>query len=224
MSTAIIDQGVSRGGEVCNPDLYWMLTTLVKPGAMLGNLVNGQNFPPQLKALVGVPQDPVHHPEGDAWQHTMLVTDALALMFRTRPELANCSEDYVAAMLLAALAHDVGKAVTTAFNEEKGKWTAYGHDVKGVPIARAFLEFVDASQEVTDFVLPLVRWHMAHCRPPEQWTVKARLKLRGALQPADMDSLYLLMEADCRGRGPASSGLPDWMELTRGPAPQGLPT
>ena len=35
---------------------------------------------PEVKALIGVPQDPDHHPEGDVWNHTMAVLDAAAGM------------------------------------------------------------------------------------------------------------------------------------------------
>ena len=33
---------------------------------------------PEIEALVGVPQPPRHHPEGDAFEHTMQVLDAAA--------------------------------------------------------------------------------------------------------------------------------------------------
>ena len=33
---------------------------------------------PELEAQKGVPQDPVNHPEGDVWTHTMMVLDAAA--------------------------------------------------------------------------------------------------------------------------------------------------
>jgi len=33
---------------------------------------------PEAEALINVPQSPVHHPEGDAWTHTMMVLDAAA--------------------------------------------------------------------------------------------------------------------------------------------------
>ena len=33
---------------------------------------------PEAEALIGVPQSQIHHPEGDAWVHTMMVLDAAA--------------------------------------------------------------------------------------------------------------------------------------------------
>ena len=35
---------------------------------------------PEVRALIGVVQSPVHHPEGDVWNHTMLVLDQAALL------------------------------------------------------------------------------------------------------------------------------------------------
>ena len=36
------------------------------------------NYFPELKALIGVPQDPKWHPEGDVWTHTLMVLDEAA--------------------------------------------------------------------------------------------------------------------------------------------------
>jgi hypothetical protein len=47
---------------------------------------------------------------------------------------------------------------------------------------------------------------MTHCR--KEFTEKAVRKLAREIQPATLRQLLLLMEADCMGRGMASSGLP----------------
>jgi len=57
---------------------------------------------PQLYALVGVEHDLRQHPEGDAFAHTMLMTDRVAAV-SSRPEVR-----------FAALAHDIGKALVPA--------------------------------------------------------------------------------------------------------------
>ena len=80
---------------------------------------------PEMEALIDVPQSPKHHAEGDVWTHTMMVIDAAAGL---REACANPM-----ALMLAAAAHDFGKAVTTeAIN---GEIHAYGHEEKGLPIA-----------------------------------------------------------------------------------------
>ena len=73
---------------------------------------------PELEQLIGVEQDPVYHPEGDVWVHTMEVVDRAAA-FRDR-----VADPY--AFMLLALTHDMGKAVTTEFI--KGRIHAYEHD------------------------------------------------------------------------------------------------
>ena len=60
---------------------------------------------PEVKQLIGIEQNPVYHPEGDVWNHTMLVID----------EAAKLREEVSAPFyfMISALAHDFGKAVTT---------------------------------------------------------------------------------------------------------------
>ena len=64
---------------------------------------------PEMKALVGCPQEPEWHPEGDVWVHTLLVDRPGARRYRrpaaTRSRPASCS---------ARVCHDLGKPPTTA--------------------------------------------------------------------------------------------------------------
>lgn len=172
------------------------------PSVALRRMRDDNVLPSELKALVGVPQDPGHHPEGDAFEHTCHVTDCMADIV-SREELVDERRDL---FMLAALCHDMGKATTTKWNAEKGKWTAWGHDEAGVPIAETFLRPFRLSPDETEFILKLVRWHMAHCRPA--YTEKAVRKLARELQPAAIADLLLVMEADCGGRPPLPKGLP----------------
>jgi len=108
-----------------------------------------------LSRLKEVPQSPKHHPEGNVWNHTMLVVDEAA-------QKKEKSADPVAFMW-AALLHDIGKAETT--KNDGGKITAYNHDRVGALHAKEFLtEFLDenipAEKVLIDRVTALVRWHM----------------------------------------------------------------
>ncbi len=77
---------------------------------------------PELKELITTEQNPVWHPEGSVWNHTMLVVnEAAKLKVQAKEPLM---------FMLAALFHDLGKAVTTTVKD--GKIISYGHDVKGV--------------------------------------------------------------------------------------------
>jgi len=108
-------------------------------------------FFPELAALVGVPQEPEWHPEGDVWTHTLMVVDEAAL-------LRDGGEDDLT-LMFAALCHDFGKPSTTVFERERVRSPA--HDVAGVPLARAFLERLRASSTLTKRVAALVEHHLA---------------------------------------------------------------
>lgn len=61
----------------------------VRPSQTLCALRESGALPrfPELEALVGVPQDPEWHPEGDVWVHTLLVCDAAAAIANRHWEL-----------------------------------------------------------------------------------------------------------------------------------------
>ncbi|MBF0502902.1 MAG: HD domain-containing protein [Candidatus Riflebacteria bacterium] len=68
-----------------------------------------RTLPLVLQRLKGVPQRPDKHPEGDVWNHTLLVVKVareLSLRF-------NLTEDDQKLLLLASLTHDLGKITTT---------------------------------------------------------------------------------------------------------------
>jgi len=109
-------------------------------------------FFPEIQALVGVPQEPDWHPEGDVWIHTMMVLDEAAKL-RT----GNDEDDL--ALMYGALAHDFGKPATT--RTMGGRITSYEHDAKGAVLAEAFLERLRAPKELTTRVEALVRHHLA---------------------------------------------------------------
>ena len=108
-------------------------------------------FFPELAALVGVPQDPDWHPEGDCWVHNQLVLDEAA-------RLCDGGADDEA-LMFGALLHDVGKPVTTATTD--GRVRSPGHDVRGVAIAATFLERMRAPGDLVLRVGGLVEHHLA---------------------------------------------------------------
>jgi tRNA nucleotidyltransferase (CCA-adding enzyme) len=157
---------------------------------------------PELAALIGVPQDPQWHPEGDVWTHTLHCLDAFA-----RQRTGDVWEDLVVG--LAVLCHDLGKAVTTR-TEEDGRLHAYGHESAGVPLAQTFLERMTRHKELIESVLPLVELHM---RPGELWRAQASdaAVRRLAQRVGRIDRLVRVDAADRGGRPPlpcdAASGL-----------------
>jgi len=103
-----------------------------------------------LSALVDAQQSPEHHPEGNAWVHTMLVVDNAA-------KVKGLSEN-PRAFMWGALLHDLGKVPTTKIR--KGKITSYDHDKVGAELCREFLQVFTEDEEFIKQVTALVRWHM----------------------------------------------------------------
>jgi len=98
---------------------------------------------PEVAAMKGVEQPPEFHPEGDVWTHTLRLLDGL-----DHPSLT---------LALGALLHDVGKPPTFRV---AGRIRFDGHAERGVEMARAILERLRFSREVTERVEALVAHHM----------------------------------------------------------------
>jgi len=139
-------------------ELYWNIDSHLlrdgKPSTYLNAVCMDPAFSvypfDMLLRLKNTEQSPVHHPEGNVWNHTMLVVDAAAMM--------KAKSRDAAAFLWAALLHDIGKPSTTRIR--KGRITAYDHDLVGAELARKFLsEFGDDGRFI-DRVAGLVRYHM----------------------------------------------------------------
>ncbi len=108
-------------------------------------------FFPELDGLVGVPQDPDWHPEGDCWVHNQMVIDEAATL------CDGGADDE--ALMFGALLHDVGKPATTATTD--GRVRSPNHDVRGVEIAAEFLARMRAPNELVVRVGALVEHHLA---------------------------------------------------------------
>lgn len=143
---------------------------------------------PEVKALMGVPQDPRYHAEGNVWIHTMLVLDEAAKL----RHLAQNPHWF----MLAALTHDFGKAVATEY--VKGALHAYEHEIKGLPLVEAFLKRLTSEGKCIDYVLNLTGLHM---KPNTVAAANSALKVTNRMfdQSADPEALIALAEADNRG-------------------------
>lgn len=99
---------------------------------------------------MSTPQSPVHHPEGNVWNHTLMVVDRAAALktFSAFPRI----------FMWAALLHDVGKPDTT--KKRQGRITAYDHDRVGADLARTLLQQVTNETDFLEAVVSLVRYHM----------------------------------------------------------------
>ncbi|PWM43242.1 MAG: phosphohydrolase [Clostridiales bacterium] len=125
-----------------------------KPSEYLSSIINKPEFnkPPfnLIKKLRFTEQSPKYHPEGNVWNHTLLVVDEAA-------KIKNKSSDEKAFMW-AAFLHDLGKPDTT--RNRMGKITSYDHDKVGAELTEDFLfKFID-DKEFISRVVCLVRFHM----------------------------------------------------------------
>jgi tRNA nucleotidyltransferase (CCA-adding enzyme) len=162
---------------------------------------------PEIGALAGVPQDPSWHPEGDVGTHTMLVVDAAARIAKRE----NLEGDDRAVLLFSALCHDFAKPATTQLRDRGGRlrWTSWGHEAAGGPIARAFLERIGIKSAIVEQVAPLIEHHLVHSSIGADPTPRAVRRLAMHLAPASIVQLVQLTEADHSGRPPLPPGMPE---------------
>jgi tRNA nucleotidyltransferase (CCA-adding enzyme) len=161
---------------------------------------------PEIANLFGVPQDPEWHPEGDVGVHTMHVLNQAARI----AERDVLVPDERAVLLFAALAHDFAKPSTTELREREGRvrWTSWGHEPAGGPMARAFLERIGIKNAIVDQVVPLVENHLSHHSIGPDVTPRAVRRLAMRVAPASIAQLVRLIEADASGRPPLEPGVP----------------
>ena len=156
---------------------------------------------PEMESLVGVPQEPDWHPEGDVYVHTLMVTD------EARKLIDELDYPRQVAVMLGALAHDFGKPPTTEFID--GRTRSRGHDEAGVAPTLAFLDrlglFTLDGYDVRNQIVQLVRYHL---KPGEYYKAKTPVgdgALRRLARKVEPDLLYRVAKADSLGRNP------DWL-------------
>jgi tRNA nucleotidyltransferase (CCA-adding enzyme) len=153
---------------------------------------------PELHALVGCPQEPEWHPEGDVWVHTLQVID------QARGRIDDLPRSQQIVMMLGAVCHDFGKPATTAFLD--GRIRSIDHEEQGVEPASRFLDRLNLHSidgyDVRRQVLGIVAQHLK----PGMW-FKTRDQVgdgafRRLAQKVDLDLLARLAKSDCLGREP----------------------
>ena len=142
---------------------------------------------PEIDALFGVPQPAKHHPEIDTGLHCLLALDQATLL-STNPEVR-----------LAALLHDLGKALTP-----KENWPSHhGHEQKGLSALEIFCERLRVPNSFKNLCTNVMQYH-THCHRalelrPE--TLTDMLQALAAFKPNNrLEEFLLACEADARGR------------------------
>lgn len=161
---------------------------------------------PELEALVGCPQEPEWHPEGDVWIHTLMVVD------EARRRLEGLTRGPSAAMMLGAVCHDLGKPATTAVLD--GRIRSPGHEDGGVAPATSWLDRLNVHSldgyDVRRAVLGLVAHHLKPSAFYQAPTVSDGA-FRRLAQKVDLELLARFARADCHGRlGTFDCSAMDW--------------
>jgi tRNA nucleotidyltransferase (CCA-adding enzyme) len=162
---------------------------------------------PEMKTLVGCPQDGEWHPEGDVWTHMLLVVD------QAHARLDDLTRGPAAAMMLGAICHDLGKPLTTSWID--GRLRSPGHEEAGVAPAAALLDRLNVQTldgyDVRGTVLGLVAHHLKPSAFQKSKTPVSDGAFRRLAAKVDLEMLARFAKADCHGRtGTFDCSAIDW--------------
>jgi tRNA nucleotidyltransferase (CCA-adding enzyme) len=151
---------------------------------------------PELVPLAATPQDPVWHPEGDVWTHTLLAADQAAAL------LADLDRPRALTVMLATLCHDLGKPSTTRF--DRGRLRSPGHEEAGLAPTTSLLDrwnvYTLLGYDVRAQVLALVGNHL---KPGQLYDDREKVgdgAIRRLAARCEPVLLYKVARADCLGR------------------------
>ncbi|NLT09387.1 MAG: hypothetical protein GXY08_07780 [Ruminococcus sp.] len=144
---------------------------------------------PEMKLLIGLPQNIQHHLEGDVWTHTMMVIDEAAKRRQTVKQPIP--------FMMSALCHDFGKAVCTTVSED-GVVHSYQHEKEGLPLISVFLQRLGADEELTAYVLNMAELHM---EPNIMANAGSKLKKTNRLFDSSVEPFDLIQLAVCDSLG-----------------------
>jgi tRNA nucleotidyltransferase (CCA-adding enzyme) len=162
---------------------------------------------PELHALIGCPQEPEWHPEGDVWVHTMLVIDEM------RRRIDDLARPEQIILMLGAVCHDLGKPATTASVD--GRIRSLDHEEQGVPPAARLLDRLNVhaigGRDVRHQVLGLVAHHLKPGMFHKRRNEVSDAAFRRLAVKVDLELLARLATADCLGRtGSFDCSAMDW--------------
>jgi tRNA nucleotidyltransferase (CCA-adding enzyme) len=166
-----------------------------KPSVYLDNAFKNNKFNQypftMLSDLSKIEQNIKYHPEGNVWNHVLMVVDEAA-------SRRNQSRDS-RALMWSSLLHDTGKGPTTKIRN--GRVTSYNHERVGKKMAREFLSHFTEDKAFIDKVAKMVRWHM------EALFVTKGLPFANVeemLKDVPLEEISLLNLSDRLGRGEMS--------------------
>jgi tRNA nucleotidyltransferase (CCA-adding enzyme) len=160
---------------------------------------------PDFKALVGCPQEPSWHPEGDVWVHTLQAVDLAA------GYIADLPLPKQVVVVLGTLCHDLGKPPTTKVLD--GRIRSLEHEAAGLPPTGRVLDRLNVhtmdGYDVRGQILAIVDNHLkpgllSRTRDKVGDAAFRRLALK-----CELDLLYRVAKADSLGRRAPGAKEPD---------------
>lgn len=152
--------------------------------------VGGLDFHfPEISKLIDVPQNPIYHPEGCAYTHTMLVLD----------HASNLDSNYREIIQFCALVHDLGKGITPKEILPKH----IGHELAGLPLVNDFCDRFGVPKFFKKNALVVTEHHLTVHRLKElKPTTVAKLfdKINAYKDSSIVEILSLTCEADEMGK------------------------
>ncbi len=156
-----------------------------------------RNILPEVDKMQGVEQPPRFHPEGDVWQHTLIMLDMLPKDGENNANLC---------LAWGTLLHDVGKVLTRS--EDENGVHFYGHVQHGEEIADDIMQRLKFSRAQRETILNLIHDHMVFMNVQKMRPGR----LKRFLRMPDFDLHLELHRLDCL----ASHGMLDNYEFCCG--------
>lgn len=145
------------------------------------------------RVLCNTYQNPKWHGEGSVMAHTENVVNEI---YQLLPNFSD-KESYNRRLILvaAALFHDIGKGVTTYYDETYGTYKSPNHEIEGEKLARRILWNEDI--EIREKICTLVRNHMIPLKITDNNKKYDLIKL--SMENVSICDLLTLKRADCSG-------------------------
>lgn len=137
---------------------------------------------PEVERMRGVEQPPRFHPEGDVWEHTMMMLHILS---------SETAPDTPPALAWGVLLHDAGKPLSRT--EDEGGIHFYGHTKLGEHIAKDVAGRLRFSRREREQVIALVHHHMDFMNVKKM----RPSRLKRFLRMPDFDLHLQLHRLDC---------------------------
>lgn len=181
---------VAKELKFLTPERVWLETekalTEQKPSNYFNYLWWFQMFP-EFDNLLETPQPLQHHPEGNCWNHLMLVIN----------HAAKCHND--SEIVFACLMHDMGKGI--AF-EQQGNLNS--HESLGVPVVIDFCNKYKVPNKYKELALIVCEYH-THCHKAFEMNPNKIMKLFERTKAESKYDRFMkflkVCESDARGRG-----------------------